>query len=236
MLNTDIKAAAAKIASRLIIKIARQIADAGYRSGKLKLTRGFVDGAEIELDSSLENYIAEPSQGVLPNIVSHVRNKERTTFVLMIDQSFSMKGMKVVLAAITVASIVCHFKNDCAVLSFSNKVNVLKRINQNTGPERVLETLFATKLLNGTNITLVLQEGLKQVAQSERKIGLLLTDGAWTEGNPLPITALFDKLSVIGFPPAKKEQIKQLAAKGKGDFTYVEKESEIAAAILKCLY
>lgn len=236
MLEADVRSAAARIASRLIIKIARQIADTGYRSGSLKLVRGFFDGAEIELDNSTENYLAEPLQGVLPNIVSYVRNKERTAFVLMIDQSYSMKGMKVVLAAITAAAVVCHFRGDCAVLSFSTDVTVLKRLGENNGPERVLEKLFEMKLLNGTNISKALQEGFKQVVRCERKIGLLLTDGAWTEGSPLKVAALFDKLSVIGFPPAKIDRIKQLAVKGKGDFTYAEKEEEIAAAILKCLY
>lgn len=235
MLETGVRAAAARIASRLIVKIARQIADTGYRSGSLKLARGFADGAEIELDSSMDNYFAEPFRGVLDNVVSYVRNKERMAFVLMIDQSFSMKGMKVVLAAITAAAIVCHFRNDCAVLSFSCNATVLKRMNENASPERVLERLFAINLMNSTNISEALREGFKQVSRCERKMGLLLTDGAWTEGNPLSIAALFDKLSVIGFPPAKKDRIKQLSARGKGDFTYVEEEGQIAGAILKCL-
>lgn len=235
MLEVDVLVAATKIASRLIIKIARQIADTGYRSGKLEIVRGFTDGTEIELDRSLENYIADPLQGIIASIAGHVRSRERNSFVLMIDQSFSMKGMKVILAAITAAAIVCHFKGDCAVLSFNSTVEVLKSLNQNTGPEKVLEKLFSTRLLTGTDITLALKEGFRQIAGSEKKIGLLLTDGAWTEGNPLPVAALFNKLSVIGFPPARKEHIKQLAVSGKGDFIFVENENEIASAILKCL-
>jgi hypothetical protein len=45
----------------------------------------------------------------------------------------------------------------------------------------------------------------------------------------------FDKLSVIGFPPAKREKIRQLAVKGDGNFSFVEDETEIACAILECL-
>ena len=40
---------------------------------------------------------------------------------------------------------------------------------------------------------------------------------------------------VIGFPPAKREKIRQLAIKGDGNFSFVEDETEIACAILKCL-
>jgi hypothetical protein len=63
-----------------------------------------------------------------------------------------------------------------------------------------------------------------------------LTDGAWNRGgNPLEAAVRFDKLSVIGFPPAKHEIIQQLAIKGKGNFSFVEDETEIACSILECL-
>ena len=93
MLKQNVRTLAVKIASRLIIKIARQIADTGCRSGKLKLVRGFSDGAEIELDCSLEKYMEQPELGILDNLVSYIRQKEKTPFVMMFDHSYSMKGM-----------------------------------------------------------------------------------------------------------------------------------------------
>jgi len=236
MLKSDVRAKAVKIASRLIIKIARQIADTGYRSGQLKLVRGFNDGAEIELDRSLENYTEAPERGILENIVSYTRQKERKAFVIMLDHSYSMKGLKVILAAITAASIAHHFKRDYATLAFSNKVSVLKGVDDKTGPERVLERLFALELQGDTDIRLVLEAGLREVGKFERKFGLILTDGAWNQGgDPLEVAARYDKLSVIGFPPAKVEKVRQLAMKGKGEFSFVENESQIAEAILRCL-
>jgi Mg-chelatase subunit ChlD len=236
MLKPEIKALSVKIASRLIIKVARQIADTGYRSGHLKLIKGFADGTEIELDRSLENYIEEPILGILENIVSYTRQKERKAFVVMLDHSYSMKGMKVVLAAITAASIAQHFKRNYAVLAFSNRVTVLKALEDKTGPETVLERLFALELQGDTDMKLVLEEGLKQVSKFERKMGLILTDGAWNQGgDPLEVAARYDKLSVIGFPPAKHEKIRQLAIRGRGEFSFVEDEARVAAAILKCL-
>ena len=83
---------------------------------------------------------------------------------------------------------------------------------------------------------MVLEAGLKQLHGFERKAGLLLTDGAWNKGgDPLRPAACFNKLSVIGFPPAKDEKIRKLALKGKGDFSFVEDQTEIGRAILKCL-
>ncbi|MFO0753031.1 MAG: vWA domain-containing protein [Thermodesulfovibrionales bacterium] len=236
MLKPQVRAKAVKIASRMIIKIARQIAGTGYRSGRLTLVRQFSDGSEIELDRSLENYTEEPERGIVDSIVSYVRKRERKAFVVMLDHSYSMKGMKVILAAITAAAIAQHFKRDYAILAFNNKVSVLKDIDDKTGAEKVLEKLFALELQGDTDIRMVLEAGLKQVGRFERKTGLLLTDAAWNRGgDPLEMAARYDKLSVIGFPPAKHGQIQQLAARGKGGFCFVDDETGIAGAILKCL-
>lgn len=237
MLKADVRAKAVKIASRMIIKIAKQIADTGTRSGQLKLVRGFSEGSDIELDKSLENYVEQPERGILDSIVSFTRQREKTAFVIMLDHSYSMKGLKVILAAITAASIAQHFKKDYGILSFSNRVSVLKGVNDKMGPEMVLERLFALELQGDTDVRLVLEAGLKQMKDFERKTGLILTDGAWNQGgDPLEAAARYDKLSVIGFPPAKQEKIRLLAIRGKGEFSFVENETQISQAIIKCLH
>ena len=45
----------------------------------------------------------------------------------------------------------------------------------------------------------------------------------------------FDRLDVIGFPPARMETIQYLAARGNGACAYAEDQTDIAAAIIKCL-
>lgn len=236
MLKDEVRLLAVKIASRLIIKIARQIADTGCRSGKLKLVNGFSEGAEIELDRSLERYIEQPECGILDSLVSFIRQQEKRAFVMMFDHSYSMKGMKLILSAITAAAIAQHFKKDFGVLAFSNRVTVLKAIDEPTGPEEVLKRLFDLELCGDTDTCLVLETGLNHLAEFEEKRGLLLTDGAWNRGgDPLEPAALFNQLGVIGFPPAKREKIRQLAIRGKGNFSFVEDETQIACAILECL-
>lgn len=237
MLKADIRAKAVKIASRMIIKIAKQIADTGTRSGRLKLVRGLSEGADIELDKSLENYVEEPERGILDSIVSYTRQREKTAFVIMIDHSYSMKGIKVILAAITAASIAQHFIRDYGILAFSNRISVLKGVNDKLGPEMVLEKLFALELKGDTDVRQVLEAGQKQMRDFERKTGLILTDGAWNQGgDPLEAASKYDKLSVIGFPPAKQEKVRLLAVKGKGEFAFVENEAQIAQAIIRCLH
>jgi hypothetical protein len=236
MLKDTVRASAIRIAARLIIKIAKQIADTGCRSGKLKLVDGLSDGAEMEFDRTLEKFTEQPENGILGNMVSFVRQREKMAFVMMFDHSFSMKGMKIILAAITAAAIAQHFKKDYGILAFSNRVTVLKEVNVPTGPETVLKRLFSLELKGDTDVSLALKTALSHVSGFEEKRGLILTDGAWNRGeDPLLAASRFDRLNVIGFPPAKDEKIRQLAIRGEGSFSFVENESEIAGAILKCL-
>lgn len=236
MLKDDVRTLAVKIASRVIIKIAKQIADTGYRSGQLKLVPGFIDGAEIELDRSFEKYTEQLEQGIFGNIMSYIRQREKKALVLLLDHSYSMKGLKIILAAITAASIAQHFKSDYAILAFSNRVSFLKTMDETTDPEKVLKRLFALELYGDTDVRLGLEAGLRHVNKFERKMGLILTDGAWNRGgDPLEVAARFDKLGVIGFPPAEHEKIRCLALKGKGSYSFVENEVGITRAILKCL-
>lgn len=236
MLKHDIRTLAVKIASRIIIKIAKQLADTGYRSGRLKLVPGLIDGAEIELDRSFEKYTEQSERGILDNLMSYIRQREKKAFVLMLDHSYSMKGLKIILAAITAASIAQHFKSDYAILAFSNRISFIKTIDEGSGPEEVLKRLFDLELVGDTDVRLGLEAGLRHINKCDRKIGLILTDGAWNRGgDPLEMAARFDKLGVISFPPAEHEKIRRLALKGKGNFSFVEDEAGIARAILKCL-
>jgi hypothetical protein len=234
-MQDDVARRAIKIASRMIIAIAKQIADTGYRPSELTLIRGHIDGAEIELDRSLEKYAEAPESGILDNLVSYVRRIEKKAFVMMLDYSYSMQS-KIILAAITAAAIAQHFKRDYAILAFNSGVGVLKDVNEPAGPEKVLQRLFALQSYGDTNIRVVLEAGLKHIGKFERKAGLLLTDGDWNKGgNPLQAASRFDKLSVIGFPFANDKKIRQLAFRGKGTFSIVNDETEIVGAILRCL-
>jgi hypothetical protein len=235
-LQDDVADQAIGIASHLIMAIAKQIADVGYRASSLKLAPGFSDNAEIELDHSLENYAQSPELGILENLVSYIRHIEKKAIVLMLDYSYSMQS-NVILAAIIAAAIAQHFKKDYAILAFNSGVCMLKEIDEAAGPEKVLRRLFALKACGDTNIRGVLEAGLHHVGRFERKTGLLLTDGDWNKGgDPFQAAVQFDKLSVIGFPFADDEKIRQLALKGKGSFSIVKDETEIGGAIMQCLH
>ena len=187
-----------------------------------------------KLDRSLEKLAESPELGILENLVSYVRHIEKKAIVLMLDYSYSMQS-NVILAAIIAAAIAQHFKNDYAILAFNNGVCILKDVDETAGPEKVLRRLFALKPCGDTNIRGVLETGLQHVSRFERKAGLLLSDGDWNKGgDPFQAAVRFEKLSVIGFPFADYESIRQLALMGNGNFSIVKDETEIAGAIMQC--
>ncbi|MBS4025916.1 MAG: VWA domain-containing protein [Clostridia bacterium] len=235
-LKPEAKKLAIKYASKLIIKMAGQIADTGYRRGVLTTCTGMIEDGELDVELTIGNILENPTASILDNLVFQIRQQEKRSFVMMLDHSFSMKGFKIVLAAITTAAIALHFKRNYAVLAFSSKGKVIKATDQEVSPELILEKIFALELMGDTNIRDVLSQGLKQMNDHSRKIGLLLTDGHWNQGgNPLEVAGRYDKLSVICFPPAKPESIKALARQGKGKFFFVSDEMEIPKAIIHCL-
>jgi MoxR-like ATPase len=235
-LKDDVADRALEIATQLIIAIARQIADVGYRAGKLKLIPGFNDSADIELDHTLERHLQSPERGILENLVSYIRHIEKKAIVMMLDYSYSMQS-NVILSAITAAAVAQHYKKEYAVLAFNSGVCLLKEVNEPAGPATVLKRLFALKSCGETNIRSVLEAGLHHVSKFERKAGLLLTDGEWNKGgDPFQAAARFDKLSVIGFAFADHETIRRLAVQGHGNFSIVKDETEITGAIMQCLH
>lgn len=237
MLKQDVRGLAIKIASRVIVKVARRIADTGYRCGPLKPLKGYIEGGELALDASIDKIIGAPEDGLAANLVTYGRERQKRAFVMVFDRSYSMKGIKILLAGITAAAIAHHFKRDYAVVAYSKDITVLKRIDESVGPDRLVERLFGLELYGDTNTCLGLQTGLKLMDGYKVRKGLLLTDGAWNRGgSPLPAAARFDLLSVIGFPPARPSKIRRLAVSGGGRFAFVENENQIAAAIIKCLH
>lgn len=236
MLKPRVKAQALRIAGRLIIKIASQVADSGFQSGPLSWSRKGDFSLDLDVERTIEAYMNDPSAGLPGNLVFPERRRERRVVILMLDHSYSMKGIKMLLAAICAASVAVHCRQDYGVIVFSKQGQVLKPLNSRQHPEVVLEKLFNLNLDGDTNLRSALELGLKELRGCEKKTGLLLTDGNWnTGGDPRELAALFDKLNIICFPPANPEKIKELALAGKGTFKFVAKESEIPGAITRCL-
>ena len=236
MLKPEARALAIKLATRIILKLAAQISDTGFRTGKLKYLKCKDPSDEIELDQSVERYLDHLDEHLHEQLVTSVRVPERRAFVLMLDRSYSMRGVKIVRAAIAAAAVALHYRKDYGIIYFSTAALILKGINSGQIPEVLIEKIFNLQLQGETNIAAALKMALNEMQSYTKKVGLLLTDGNWNRGeDPVEVAPRFDALHVICFPPAKPEKVEQIALAGHGSFAFVEKDNEIAFALQKCL-
>lgn len=199
ILDPELKEIAKRYATRLIIKLASQIANVGVKSGRLYRSRSEEACDEIEIDATLERMMDNPGSRIEDNLMFLGRRPEQKACVLMLDHSYSMKGTKIAMAALTAATIALHFKRDYGVVVFATNARILKGINQYKSPALIAEEILSLEANGYTNIHAALQLGIRQIKDYGKKIGVLLTDGDWTCGDdPLQVARRFDRLHVIG--------------------------------------
>lgn len=199
ILDPELNEIARRYASRLIVKLASQIANVGMKTGNLYRRKGEEAWDEIEIDATLERIIDSPGSRIEENLMFLARRPEQKACVVMLDHSYSMRGLKISMAALTAATIALHFKQNYGVVVFSTNARILKGIDRSKPPGAIVEEILSLEPTGYTNIHEALQMGIGQIKGYEKKIGILLTDGDWTCGeNPIPMARLFDRLHVIG--------------------------------------
>jgi gas vesicle protein GvpN len=199
ILDPELNTIAKRYASRLIVKLASQIANIGVKTGNLYRSKNDEAWDEIEVDATLERMIDSPTSRIEENLMFLARRPEQKACVVMLDHSYSMRGPKIAMAALTAATIALHFKRDYGIVVFSTNARILKGIHHSRSPTVIAEQILSLEPTGYTNIHEALQLGIGQIRGYEKKIGILLTDGDWTCGeNPLPMARLFDRLHVIG--------------------------------------
>ncbi|MHB9149753.1 MAG: vWA domain-containing protein [Thermoleophilia bacterium] len=235
LLRSQLRDKAFELAKALILKIAAQLVGTGVRKGTLHLRRGaFTD--EIDLDATLENLVTNPLDDLEDNLATWDRRREEIGFVMMFDHSYSMRGPKIVLAALCAAAIAVYFKTNYGVIAFSTEVETVKDVRDSVHYEVLLDRIFDLPIEGLTNTSGALAAGLRQLNAYDKMFGLLLTDGGWTTGeDPLTAAAKFDRLNVIAFPPANPEKVRLIAEAGHGTFQFVDDEEAITGAIIRAL-
>ncbi|MHB0981133.1 MAG: vWA domain-containing protein [Thermoleophilia bacterium] len=235
LLRSRLRDKAFELAKTLILKIASQLVGTGVRKGTLHLRRGaFTD--DIDLDATLENLVTNPLDDLEDNLATWDRKREEIGFVMMFDHSYSMRGPKMVLAALCTAAIAIYFKRNYGVVAFSTDVETVKEVGDKVHYEVLLDRVFDLPIEGLTNISGALATGLRQLHDFNKTFGLLLTDGGWTTGeDPLAVAARFDRLNVIAFPPANPDKVRLIAEAGHGTFQFVESEEGITGAIVRAL-
>ncbi len=167
----------------------------------------------------------------------------KLSLVLMMDHSGSMAGRKILTAALCTGVLSYALKDEeFAVLLFSSEVCTFKEMNSRKDLHRLIREILEQQPKGFTDIKGALEMGLEQLGKASFrvKMGILITDGIHTTGDPVPMAEKYQILHVLGVPSVrgkviKVENCKRMAEAGKGKFLMLKNYEDIPSTVLKIL-
>lgn len=121
---------------------------------------------------------------------------------------------------------------------FSEKVSLLKRIDQAVPIDKVISQILDVLPEGRTNLGLGLSAGFREIQRSpvEHRIGILLTDGWQNIGHdPVVVASKFPRLHVINLPGGAPELSEKIAKAGRGRLVPTTDMLDIPRAVLTAL-
>ena len=188
-----LRAAARRLAVRLLVPPPRA-GDAG-RPGSSRLTTLDGDGLDLDLDATLERRLAhhDGSPAVrLEDLRWRGWRSPGRAVILLVDASGSVAGKPLATAVTTAGALAAGLRgeDELAVIAFWSQAVVLRHLHAPQAPATVLDALLDLRGGSTTDLALGLRTALRQAttARVPHADVLVLTDGAWNEGeDPVPV-------------------------------------------------
>lgn len=224
-----------------ILRKAEEIYLVGVKSPIMK-TVEYEPGGEVDwdetVDKSLETIVVNRD-----TLVSKEPLRVRRSLVLMMDQSGSMAGRKMLTAALCTGVLSYALRGEeFAVLLFSGKVNTLKDIRAPKDFHRLIKEILIQRPEGFTDIKGVLEAGMEQITNASCKIkmGVLITDGIHTTGDPVPAAEKYPTLHVLGVPSPRGKVVnldncRRLAEAGRGKFLVLRGYEDVPSTVLRLM-
>ncbi len=201
---------------------------------------------EIDLDATVEKRLSAPSAAGASavadwtELVVKERSPMRRAFVVMVDQSRSMRGSKAVSAALVAATLLFNLpaEDEWGVIAFAEKGHVMRAVAKRRLHDETIRELLEMHSEGCTDITAGLEAGFAELAKTHTRdrIGILVTDG-WLNTGPPPFAQVrqFSRLHVIELPGGDPALCARIAAAGRGTVSRVRSLQEIPRAVRRCL-
>lgn len=259
-----LRAAARRLAVRLLVPPAR--AGETQRRGSSRLTTVAGEGLDLDLDATLERRLDGPApllsasgpDGPGPlRPASPRRPGARRPFraedlrwrgwrspgrslVLLVDASGSVAGKPLTTAVTTAGALAAGLRTDdeLAVIAFWSRAVVLRHLHSPAPASAVLDSLLDLRGGSTTDLALGLRTALAQAAAARVPHAdvLVLTDGAWNEGeDPAPIAGGAGAARVHTLVTVDDDEARtscaRLAAAGGGRSVPLHRPSDAPAAV-----
>jgi Mg-chelatase subunit ChlD len=230
---------AREVAGRLVVRFAEAAGGAASGDGKWR-SAPWTPGAEVDLEAMLEELLIARAAGE-PLDVEHLTarswQRRHTAVCLVVDNSGSMGTSRLSAAAISTAALAMRAPLDFSVIAVADKALVLKTQGSTRPVDKVVDDLFGLRSYGWTNLALGLTAARLQLARStaHRKMTIVLTDGQSNRGtDPAIEAARLDCVHVI-VPGTPNDQVRAIAAAGRGRvvaFTGLKEAPRAISALL----
>lgn len=238
--DEELRETTRRMALRIVVRLARRSPTAKPGRGKLRPVRYHFDSDDLDLDRTLEEITGKPYPEYADFWVTE-RVKSRRAYALLLDASGSMRGAKLMHAALAAGALARNLPDDdFSVALFWRDAAVVKGMTQQKPLARLLDDILSARARGLTNLRLGLEVGLRELGLSaaREKEAMIFTDGIHNLGeNPLPVVEKYPRLHVIGtsLEDSRVRACQDLAARGRGRCVFVERMEDIPIAVSHCL-
>jgi VWA domain-containing protein len=201
---------------------------------------------ELDVDATVEKWLGSAPGSPLSAIADYAdlvvteRLPRRRAYVVMIDQSRSMRGSKAVSAALVSATLLLHLpaEDEWGVIAFAEKGQVIRAVGRRALHDDTVRELLEMRSEGCTDIAAGLEAGFAELARARMhdRIGILVTDG-WLNTGPPPFSLVrqFTRLHVIELPGGDPALCARMAGAGRGTVSRVRSLQEIPRSVRRCL-
>ncbi|WP_205528760.1 vWA domain-containing protein [Desertimonas flava] len=240
-MDRELRAAARRLAGRLMLEVARRGPVRSRRVGRIVTTRWRPDAGDLDVDASLDAIVAAKARrDAVEADDLRVRDWSRpdTALCLLLDRSGSMGGRPLATNAVAAAAVAWRNPDDYSVVSFARQAIVVKPQATPAGSvETVVDSVLALRGHGTTDLANALGAAGRQLRRSRagRKVTVLLSDCRSNEpGDTHAAAAALDELVVVA-PAADADEATAFASAVGARLSTIDGPSDVPAALAALL-
>ena len=234
---------------RVVLKMARGVGPQMVRRDGLPIPATFrFHEDELDMDATVERLMTSAVPVTrnrsrvadYADIVVSERSSRPRAYVVMLDESRSMRGSKAVAAALATATLILNLRpaDEWGLVTFADQGRTVRAISRRRPQEEIIREILDMQPQGCTDIARGLESGLMEIAraQSYDHIGIVISDGWLNTGpDPLPLVRQFTRLHLIELPGGDHEFCTRMAQVGRGVVAPVRELEEVPWAVRRCL-
>jgi MoxR-like ATPase len=230
---------ARRLAARVFVRMARggPAARRGHR--RLESITGLAE-ADLDLERTLERAAGRPRRP--EDIVVRDWRSTPPAACLLIDQSGSMRGHGIALAAVAAAAVALAAagRADCSVVAFNRDAIVLQAQGRPRPARTLVTDILRLRAHGTTNLELALRAAAAQLgrAAAPERLAIVMSDCLATAGgDPLAALAGIDRVHVLGTSAdaAAVDRCRALARRAGGRYLPATTFAEVSAGLAAVL-